>query len=666
MKYTVAIFTVLLSSSLFAQTSLDWLTYFGVQNDSYSRTQPAQVLYDSISDHIYVAGVTSDTLGIATPGAHQETFFDVENNPDFAKRDIFLSKWDVSGNLIWSTYYGGDSADRLGDMALDAEGNIILTGTNQGHTNITTPGAFQEFTVWEPNQTANPNIFLAKFSPGGTLLWGTYFGLGGNTIYSGLAIDHATNDIYMTGTATYADLGTPGTFQPDFFGGDSDGFIAKFDASGNRIWCTYLGGEYIDDVQNIALSAQGYLYVCGNTRSANNIASPGAEIDTRDASTDYAVGFLAKFDTIGNRLWCTYLGGEGPIEWFFDIKTTTHELTYEEHVFVYGMVRSTNLGTSGTYSPDYGGGAFDMVLLKYNQSGLKQWGTYVGGNGAENSFLNGVNTLFGYTNSLIVEGNYDNEEILITGGTQSSDFYFDAAECSYTPHTGNQKGFVASLDTTGNLNWSKPFDEGINSISRGAENKFYVTGLTDIDDLATSGAHKETKEPGSISGFIAKINFDHCSHETFEITLDNGILFAPFGYQGHQWTMNGIDIPGAIDESLDISGFGPSVFTVRFQDECGCVYETSEYSTETASVPDVSGKGTVYVYPNPAGDVLQMANLKGSASVSVYNMVGQKMLYRAAVENREAIPVSHLPSGMYMVRLSVDDNTVEYLKFMKK
>ncbi|HNQ27085.1 MAG TPA: T9SS type A sorting domain-containing protein [Aquaticitalea sp.] len=660
MKHVTTFFILLFSSGLFAQPSLDWLTYFGEQTGYYSRTQPSQILYDSISGHIYMAGVTSDTLGIATPGAHQEMLY---NSSDFGftERDIFLSKWDTSGNLIWSTYYGGLSADRLGDAALDAEGNILLTGTNEGHTNITTPGAFQEFTVYEPGMTVNPNIFLSKFSPDGTLLWGTYFGLGGNTAYSGLAIDPATNDIYMTGMSTYPGLGTSGTFQPDFFGGVADGFIAKFDASGNRIWCTYLGGEDTDDISNIVLSEQGYLYVCGTTRSATNIASPGAEIEDREAGTNNMVGFLAKFDTSGNRIWCTYLGGEGPFDVFFDIKTTSYEPTGEERVFVSGIVQSTTLGTAGTFGPTYGGGARDMVLLKYNQSGQKQWGTYIGGNGSD-----APNNLSGFTNSLIMKGSYGDEEMQVAGGTQSADFYFDGPECSYAPHTGNRKGFVASLDTTGNLNWSSPFDDGISSIGPAGGDRFFIVGATDIDGLATSGAHMDTKEPGSISGFLGSINLDHCSHETFEITMDNGILFAPFGYQNHQWTMDGVDIPGAVYESLDISGYGPGVFTVRFRDDCRCRYETAEYDTETASVPDASGSGTVYVYPNPAGDILQMANLKGSVSVSVYNMVGQKVLYMAAVENHEAIPVAHLPLGMYMVRLLDDGGRENFIKFTKR
>ncbi len=665
MKFLTLLLFFLFSLNMLGQTSLDWLTYYGVQSNNYSSTRPMHILYDSINNYIYVAGATSDTLGIATPGAHQETFFDAENNPDYAKRDMFLSKWDASGNLIWSTYYGSNSEDNVHNMVLDTNGNIILTGTNQGHTNITTPGAFQEFTVWEPGDT-NPNNFLAKFSPDGILLWSTYFGLGGNTLYSGLTIDPATNDIYMAGTATYPELGTAGTFQPDYFGGITDGFIAKFDASGNRLWCTYLGGENSEHVSNITLSQQGYLYVCGSTRSGTNIASPGAEIDTHDTTMDYSIGFLAKFDTSGNRIWSTYLGGNGIFDRFSDIKTTTHELTGEENVFIYGRAGSTDLGTSGTYSPSYGGEQFDLILLKYNQLGQKQWGTYIGGNGRDLNYVNGLNTMVGFTNSLIVTGSYGSEELQIAGGTDSTDFYFDTNECGYTPHTGNKKGFVASLDTTGNLNWSKPFDEGINSISPIGNNNFYITGFTNIDGLATSGAYKETKELGSVSGFIGKINFDHCLHDEFSIIEVDNVLYAPFNFSGYQWVKDGIELPDATHVYWELNDSEPAVYTVTFKDDCNCSYITSEYSSNPMGVDDPDRNNTVLVFPNPADDVIQITNLKNKTSVAIYNLIGQLVYSKTSASPRETITVSYLSSGMYILRLSVEEQNVTFVKFTKK
>ncbi|MBU2922490.1 T9SS type A sorting domain-containing protein [Winogradskyella psychrotolerans] len=667
MKCFAVLFSFFLSSALFGQASLDWLTYFGVQNDSYtySRTHPSQVVFDSINNYIYVAGVTSDTLGIATSGAHQEQLYDYDNNPNFAQhRDMFLSKWDTAGNLVWSTYYGGSGTDRLSNMALDADGNIILTGSNEAHTNITTPGAFQEFTVWESGAT-NPNIFLAKFSQNGTLLWSTYFGLGGNALYSGLAIDTATNDIYITGTSTYEGLGTSGTFQPEYFGGHTDGFIAKFSSAGNRIWCTYLGGEDTDQIYNITLSKEGYLYVSGGTISATNIASPGAEIDTRDANTNNSIGFLAKFDTLGNRIWSTFLGGDGSVDRYFDIKTTSNELTGQENIFVYGLVGSTDLGTIGTYGADYGGGQWDMILLKYNELGQKQWGTYIGGNSNETTYLSGVGTLLGYTNSMVVEGTYGNEELQIAGGTQSTDFYFDT-ECSYVPHTGNYKGFITSLDTTGNLNWSKPFDEGINSISLIGHDSFYATGVTDIDGLATSSAYKETKEPGSFSGFIAKLDFNHCLRDEFLITEVDNVLYAPFNFFDYQWTKNGTDIPEANNEYLELNDSEPAIYSVKFRDDCNCMYISSEYNTNTMSVQDPVYDNAIRVYPNPADDFIQIVNLKNNMTITIYNLIGQQVFSKLSNENHETISVSYLASGVYILGLSsVDEENKTFIKFTK-
>src|SRR5690606_11408417 len=164
-----------------------------------------------------------------------------------------------------------------------------------------------------------------------------------------------------------------------FYGGISDGILAKFNSSGSRIWSTHIGGEGYDDLTNLTLSAQGFLYICGTTKSLTNIASPGAALGTRDPDTNKLLGFLAKFDTLGQRVWCTYLGGDSTTDRYLDIKTTSNNTTGQENIFIYGRVRSTNLGTVGTFGQGYNGGLYDMVLLKYNESGQKQWGSYIGG-----------------------------------------------------------------------------------------------------------------------------------------------------------------------------------------------------------------------------------------------------------------------------------------------
>jgi len=256
--------------------------------------------------------------------------------------------------LVWATYFGGEGEDRVGNIALDNRGNIVLSGYSGSDTNITTPDSFQQYPTTVPG-TTNPHNVLAKFSAEGLLLWSTYFGRGGNSLYSGLTIDPVSNDIFMVGTAASTGLSSGNVYQTQFYGGTTDGFIARFDSSGNRMWASYFGGEHDESISNVCLSDSGFLYFTGSTQSLNHIASPGADMENRDPDTNKMLGFLAKFDVQGNRIWSTYLGGNGSFDRFFDLKTSTNKSTGQEHVFHYVRVKSTNLGTIGTQAPKYVG-----------------------------------------------------------------------------------------------------------------------------------------------------------------------------------------------------------------------------------------------------------------------------------------------------------------------
>lgn len=662
MRFLFLLAGCLLPFLSFNQTHLDWLSYYGVEKDDYSRTQPVQVAYDSLYHVIYIAGQTADTQGVATPGSHQQFYY--PGNAFGMASDIFLAKWDTSGNLIWATYFGGEGADQVGHMAIDNSGNIVLTGYSGSDTNITTPGSFQQFTLALPG-TTNPNNFLAKFSPTGQLLWSTYFGLGGNTLYSGVAIDPVSNDIFMVGTAASNGLGTGNVYQTQFYGGTTDGFIARFDSTGNRIWASYFGGESEESISNVCLSDSGFLYITGNTQSLSHIATPGADIESRDPDPNKILGFLAKFDVQGNRIWSTYLGGNGSFDRFFDLKTSTNKSTGQEHVFIYGRVQSTNLGTIGTNAPNYLGGTNDMVLLQYNETGNKLWGTYIGGADEETANVPGVNTLVGFTNSMAISGIYGSEEIHLCGGTRSNDFYFDT-DCSYEPHTGNYKGFIVSMDQSGNVNWSKPFDEGICGISPIEKDQFFITGITRIDGLATAGAFKETKNTGSKSAFIGKLNFNHCQQSEFTISRIANVLYAPGGFVNYQWSKGGTAIADATNDSLDISNFETGIFTVTFEDDCLCVYTSAEFDTGPNSIQQPDKNLPVVLFPNPTATSIRLSNLQTGRTITIYNQLGQIVATRIAGSGQEEIAVGKWAAGVYLLYVNSKEQQAPVLiKFTK-
>ena len=56
--------------------------------------------------------------------------------------NVFVTKLDPSGNIVYSTYFGGSGGDAATAMTVDAEGSVYVTGTTASTDFPTTPGAY--------------------------------------------------------------------------------------------------------------------------------------------------------------------------------------------------------------------------------------------------------------------------------------------------------------------------------------------------------------------------------------------------------------------------------------------------------------------------------------------------------------------------------------------
>ncbi len=254
-----------------------WTSYFGGNNTDYGYN----IAIDGTGDPVIV-GYSSSTTGIASSGSHQSTIG--------GSSDGFIAKFNTSGGLYWSTYFGGSQSDGAYALAIDDSANILISGSTSSLTGIATVGAFQVV------KAANSDAFIAKFNSSGILLWGTYLGSTGNENINGMVSDGNGKTILVGETSSASGLATTNCFQPGYGGGNSDAFIAKFTLNGNREWVTYLGGLAADYAQDVALDGDGNICVTGFTYSANGISTPGAfqTVFGGGTSTDAFVAVITK------------------------------------------------------------------------------------------------------------------------------------------------------------------------------------------------------------------------------------------------------------------------------------------------------------------------------------------------------------------------------------
>jgi uncharacterized protein (TIGR03437 family) len=149
-----------------AGSALAYLTYISATNFVYApNTNPAviaaAITVDPAGD-AYLAGATFDPSFPATTGAYQTTFagpYQPGVNYPLPPTDVFALKLNPSGSaLVWATYIGGTGADAAKSVALDASGNVWLTGT-------TASTQFPNAQGW-----SNSGDFLTGINPSGSAL----------------------------------------------------------------------------------------------------------------------------------------------------------------------------------------------------------------------------------------------------------------------------------------------------------------------------------------------------------------------------------------------------------------------------------------------------------------------------------------------------------------
>jgi hypothetical protein len=245
----------------------------------------------------YVAGGTLSFNFPTTPGAFQTTYG--------GNGDAFVSKLNSRGSaLLYSTYLGGSSGDGGSGIAVDASGNVYVTGGTASSDFPTTSGAFQT------TFGGVADVFVSKLNAfGSALLYSTYLGGSGGDSSAGIKVD-ASGNAYAIGLTSSSDFPTTSRAFQTIFGGQYDAFISKLNSGGTALlYSTYLGGRGYDTARGVAVDNSGSAYVTGDTRSVDFPVSSGAFQTTYGRGDD---AFVSKLNAAGSALlYSTYLGGSG-------------------------------------------------------------------------------------------------------------------------------------------------------------------------------------------------------------------------------------------------------------------------------------------------------------------------------------------------------------------
>lgn len=335
-----------------------WGTFYGGEKEEITLSLEIDILGNS-----YICGTTSSMNFIATSGAYQNVFgSSIYYGPYLYITDGFIAKFDKNGNRIWSTFYGGDRDDEIKDIAVSNNDLIGFCGNSWSNNSISTIGAFKDF-----KSGSYGEMYFGVLNSNGARLWASYYGNDNGTFGDCISVDKQ-NNFYLSGTtASDAFISTPNSFKEKISDNNLDGFLAKFDQNGNRIWGTYFGGDKTDYVNDLTLDSNNNLILVGYTFSTNGISTPNSFQQYLSSNENYD-GFIVSFTNTGIRNWGTYFGSTKDDK-ILRVKNFNNTLYFS------GSTNSNDLATPNAFETTNQNGT--SFISKFNiQNQQKIWLSY--------------------------------------------------------------------------------------------------------------------------------------------------------------------------------------------------------------------------------------------------------------------------------------------------
>lgn len=417
------------------------------------------------AENAWIAGFSNGNLGGMNQGGY----------------DSFLTKYDRFGNLLFTKKLATAATEVSYGLSIDAGNHVWVTGYTDGNLGGGNQG--------------NSDAFIAKYDSLGTLIFSKNVGTAQNDYGYGIAFGSSL-DAWMVG-ATDGDFGGGNA-------GGSDGFVAKFDASGNQLVSANIGINGVDVASGIVTDSAGNVWITGLTEGDFGFGSYG----------DYDV-FVAKYDSSGSLslkknigspfydvaagigadpfggIWITGLtvgnfggGNSGDSDAFLyrlPIETLGPTGASQAHA----VAHRPDGGSSvvGEVAGDFGGGSnggvSDAFFQIYNSSENLIFSKNLGTPASD------------VATAVVVDSSNNSYVVGNTTGSMSTSF-------------GGTDGFIAKYDSDGLLLYSKNFgttlEESVTGVALDSSGNIYVTGSTNGDFSSTA--------IGGLDAFLVKFSND--------------------------------------------------------------------------------------------------------------------------------------------------------------
>lgn len=415
----------------------------------------------------------------------------------------------------FSTYFGGIQYESIRDVAFDSQGNLYIAGGIES-TSLNFTHRIKISGSPESSSVQLLDVFVAKFTPAGQLIWSTL--IGGPNYDRAYAIEvDAQQNVYLGGRAGSGFPVTGGSFQTSFSGGSEafygsqDGFVLKLSSDGSAIlWSSYFGASDSAIVRDVAIDGNGNVFLASShTSSAIYPASIQAVFQQGfkpnvSGSQDTV---LAKVKADGSQLlWATHVGGSG----YEDGAPSVRVDSSGNPVLLTVSDSSDALTTVNAYDRSLNGYT-DFYLTKFRNDGTNIiFATFIGGLDYE-----GIET-----HNLAIDSQ---DNIFIGASSGSSNFPTTAGayDRSYNGKGGggsdntnySTEGVIAKISPNGSSLLASTFlggryGESVEGIAVDSTGAVYVAGGTFSDNFPLANSPVQSSLAGGPDGFFSKFSSD--------------------------------------------------------------------------------------------------------------------------------------------------------------
>ncbi len=372
--------------------------------------------------------------GVIIVGYSKSSDGDVNKQHDL--NDIWITKLDKSGTVVWNRTIGGSGDDFAMSIIRTNDSNYVISGYSGS----------ADYDV--PRNLGMHDFFIIKINESGATLWSKVYGFASHD-HAHKIIQTRDGGYFVAGFADYAGLnGDPGNGEGHQMDrnpnavqhGSGEFFGIKLDAQGEFQWYRYYGGTQNDRVSDVVEANDGGIIMVGYSESS--------DFDVHEARGSYDY-WVIKIDHMGHLHWKKNYGGSD-IDQAYGVVKTEHNS--------YLIVGQSN-STDGDISNPMGNS--DIWVIHIDDHGHLIWNKSLGGSQFDTA-LSIKKTL--------------NNQYMIVGHTRSNDHQLT--------NLGQNDAFIMGIEAHPNsgILWQKTFGgssfDFATDVTQTADGSFVLVGDT--------------------------------------------------------------------------------------------------------------------------------------------------------------------------------------------